>query len=695
LEIILAKSAGFCFGVSKAIELTEKLLEDKDRQIYTMGPIIHNEQVIEKLKEKGLMMAENISDIESGHIVIRTHGITPTQYEDIANNKRLTFSDATCPYVKKIHRLVAEMKAKGMQIIIIGDKNHPEVEGVNGWCGEDAYIVNDKDDVDKLPDSGKPVFVVAQTTITKEKWDELTKQISNRFANIEFRNTICNATGTRQKEAEEISSKVDMMLVIGSKKSSNTSKLFEICSKNCSNTYWIETVDDLSTVDIKNIKNIKKIGITAGASTPDWLIKEVTNKMEELTKQEKEVNFEEEFENSLVTLQSGQVVKGKIIGFNNTEVFVDLGYKSEGIISMDQFSDDPDFDPQKDIKIGEEIDVYINRVDDKEGNVYLSKKKVDRNRNWKKVESAFENKTPIEVKIVEVVKGGLIGKLEGIRIFIPASQVSDNFVNDLNKYLNETITVRIIEYNKKKKRLVGSQRVILEEEKEKKAKETWDNIEVGKEYEGVVKSITDFGVFVDIGGVDGLIHISELSWSKIKHPSEVVKLNDRIKVRVLEFDKEKGKISLGYRKLEDNPWYNAEEKYKVNTIVKGRVVRLVPFGAFINLEENIDGLVHISQISNVRIAKPSDVLKVGQEVEAKVIELDLEKKKIGLSIKEVNPIDPPAAEKKPVAPEKPKKENKKKEEHETGHKEELNITLGDFLNNAEIMNDASNASEDE
>jgi len=674
LEIIIAQSAGFCFGVNKAINLVNQLLDETDEKIYTIGPIIHNEQVVGKLKSRGLCVVNDSSCIKSGHVVIRTHGVAKRQYEDIKNNKEMKFSDATCPYVKKIHKLVAQKNRLGKQVIIIGDRNHPEVQGVNGWADDDAIIVNEKVDVDRLNKSEKPVCVVCQTTITREKWDTLSKLISEKFTDVEFFNTICNATDTRQNEASNIASNVDMMLVIGSSKSSNTHKLYEICSKYCPSTYKIETVGDLPSVDIKKIK---KIGITAGASTPDWLIKEVTDKMEELNKQENEMDIKEAFENSIVSLQSGQIVKGKIIGFNNAEVFVDLGYKSDGIISMEQYSDDPNFDPQTDIKIGEEIDVYINRVDDKEGNVYLSKRKVDRSKNWKKVEEAFENKTPIEVKIAEVVKGGVLAKIQGVRIFIPASHVSDTFVKDLNEYLNKTISIKIIEYNKRKKRLVGSRKVVLEEEKEKMANEVWDSIEVGKEYDGTVKGLTDFGAFVDIGGVDGLIHVSELSWSRIKHPSEVLNVNDTVKVRVLDFDREKGRISLGYRKTEDDPWFNAEEKYKVGNIVKGKVVRLVPFGTFVNLDDNIDGLVHISQISNVRIAKPSDVLKVGQEVEAKVTELDLEKKKIGLSIKEVSPIDP-IVEELPNLP--PKPERKKKDEPVVEHKEDFNLTIGDMIN---------------
>jgi 4-hydroxy-3-methylbut-2-enyl diphosphate reductase len=434
----------------------------------------------------------------------------------------------------------------------------------------------------------------------------------------------------------EIAKTVDMMLVIGSSNSSNTQKLYEICKKFCPETYKIDLPGDLPPVDINKIK---KIGVTAGASTPDFIIKEVIEQMEELNRQENEMSFKEAFENSLVTLRSGTVAKGKIIGFTNTEIFIDLGYKSDGIIPAEEYSDDPDF-KTTDLKVGEEIEVFVKRVNDGEGNVLLSKKAVDSLKSWDVIEEASEKKTELSVKVIDIVNGGAIAIYNGIRLFIPASQISDRYVKDLKEFLKQTLRVRIIDFNKQKKKIVASARIILEEEKQSKKTGIWSEIEVGKQYTGIVKSLMDFGAFVDIGGVDGLVHISELSWKKIKHPSEVFKIGDQVDVFVLDFDKEKSRISLGYRKNTDNPWYNIEEKFKVGDTVRGTVARIVPFGAFIELSEGIDGLVHISQISDMRLNKVSDVLNVGQEVEAKVVELNAEAKKISLSIKEVNPINP-------------------------------------------------------
>jgi 4-hydroxy-3-methylbut-2-enyl diphosphate reductase len=424
------------------------------------------------------------------------------------------------------------------------------------------------------------VCVVAQTTLTKEKWENVIKLLNKKFENILKFDTICSATSDRQTEAAKVAKIVDMMLVVGGTSSSNTQKLYEICKKHCKETYKIETSGDIPPVDIKKIE---KIGITAGASTPEWVIKEVICKMEELNKQGSELSFKEAFESSLVTLNTGDIVKGKIIGFNNSEVFVDLGFKSDGIIAMEEFTDDVDFNPAESIKVGEEIEVFVVRVNDGEGNVQLSKKKIDSIKGWDKLVQAYQNKTPVKVKITEIVKGGAISVTSGIKIFIPASQISNRFVKDINEFSKQVMDIRIIEYNEQKKKFVGSARVLLEEERASKENEIWGNIEIGKKYTGTVKNLMDFGAFVDIGGVDGLIHLSELSWTKVKHPSQVLKLGDKVEVTVLDFDRDKKKISLGYKKAEDNPWNKAASTLNVGDIVKGKVVRLVPFGAFVEL----------------------------------------------------------------------------------------------------------------
>ncbi len=691
MKIILAQTAGFCFGVGNAVRKAYGLLE-KGEKICTLGPIIHNEQVVDDLKSKGAEVIADIKGVPEGtKVIIRAHGVTPDIYEEIRRNN-IQVVDATCPYVGKIHKLVREKHREGMRIVIAGDREHPEVKGVNGWCGNTAFIANDPKDIDSFPQTDETCCLVAQTTVTKEKFEAIYDKLKEKCKNVLKFDTICNATSSRQEETKKIAALSDMMLVIGSRNSSNTQKLYEISKKYCKATYLIETYGDLPPI---NIKEINTLGITAGASTPERTIKEVIEKMEELNKQENEMSFQEAFENSMVTLRSGEIVKGRIIGYNNTEIYVDLGYKSDGIIPVDEYTDDPDFKPESSIKIGDEIEVFIVRVNDGDGNVMLSKKKVDSMKSIDEIEKAYENKTPVTGKVVEVTNGGVVASVNGVRVFIPASQLSERYVKDLNEYLRQTVTIKIVEFNKQKRKIIGSRRVVLAENREQLSEQFWSSIEVGKKYDGVVKSLMDFGAFIDIGGVDGLVHISEMSWTKIKHPSEILKVGDKVQVTVLEFDAEKKRISLSMKKEEDNPWFNAAEKYKVGDVVKGTVVRLVPFGAFIELEKGLDGLVHISQISSVRIAKPGDVLQIGQEVEAKVVEVNVEAKKISLSIKEVSPIDPPSAkaaeiEEKETAP-ADNSEPVVEEEVPTEHKEELTNTIGDALS---VLNDKENDSED-
>lgn len=679
MKIILAKSAGFCFGVNNAIKIAHKLIDNGNEKVYTLGPLIHNEQVILELEQKGVSVLSDVSEAVPGSsVIIRAHGITPEVYEKL-EQKQVKVIDATCPYVHKIHRLVRDKQQEGYTVVIAGDREHPEVIGINGWCGNRAFIAGGPEDIERFTDQCDNCCLVSQTTLTKEKFESIYNKLKEKCKNVVKFDTICNATSSRQEEAEKIAKQSDMVLVIGSRKSSNTQKLFEISKKYCSETYLVETYGDLPPI---NKEKIKTLGITAGASTPERIIKEVIERMDELNKQENELSFEEAFESSMVSLRSGEIVKGRIIGYNNAEIYVDLGYKSDGIIPIDEYTDDPDFKPETSIKIGDEIEVFIVRVNDGEGNVMLSKKRVDSIRSIDTIEEAYENKTPVTGKVVEVTNGGVVASVKGVRVFIPASQISERYVKDLNEYMRQTVTVRIVEFNKQKHKIVGSQRVILSENREKNETEFWNNVEVGKKYDGVVKNLMDFGAFVDIGRVDGLVHVSELSWSKVKHPSEVLKVGDKVQVTVLEFDRDKKRISLGLRKEEDNPWFSAAEKYKVGDIVKGTVVRLVPFGAFVELEKGLDGLVHISQISNVRIAKPGDVLQIGQEIEAKVVEVNVESKKISLSIKEVNPIDPAPAAAQTKAGEKPAGENAE-EAIPSEHKEALSNTIADAINTTE------------
>jgi len=669
-EIILAKTAGFCFGVDNAVKLAFRTLSENPGNTCVLGEIIHNRQVLERMEQQGVRVVQDPGQLNNGdHVVIRAQGIGEDIYKEL-KNRNVIIHDATCPFVKRIHNLVREKHAEGCTIIIVGDRNHPEIIGINGWCGNKAYVVSSTEEVEDLPDFTNCVCVVAQTTMRPEKYNEIYDFIKKKFANTLKFDTICNATEVRQREAREISGTVDIMIVIGGKNSSNTQKLYEICSEKCPLTYKIETVAELPPLDIKNINTI---GITAGASTPDWVIKEVIETMEEMmNKHEYEKSFEEAFEESEVnSLRAGEVVKGHIIGYNPNEVFVNLGYKADGTIPMEEFLDDPDFDPERDLKEGDEILVYITKVNDGEGNVSLSKKKVDLMVGMEEIEEAFNEKKPLEAVVKEVVNGGVVANYKGVRVFIPASQIAEHFVKDLNEFLNKKVKFEILEMSKNKRRVVGSRKNVLEKEKAKKLEEFWSTVEVGKEYTGTVKSLTNFGAFVDLGAVDGLIHLSELSWKKINKPSDVLKVGQKVTVRILGFDREKQKVSLGYKKPEDNPWFNIEKKYSVGDVVEGKIIRLVPFGAFVELEEGVEGLVHISQISNVHLAKPDEVLSVGQVVKMKVLEVNPELKKISLSIRDVEPIDP-------VRNNNDSAENQE-EEVPTAHVEEMKTTIADII----------------
>ncbi|MDK2799925.1 MAG: hypothetical protein PWP27_1213 [Clostridiales bacterium] len=686
MELIVGETAGFCFGVNRAIDTVYKNVEHPNKQvktkIYTLGPIIHNQQVVEDLTSKGIDVINSIDDIKDNNVkvIIRTHGISKKIYNDL-ETKSFEYIDATCPYVKKIHKIVEKYYNDGYSIIIVGDSQHPEVVGINGWCNNSAIIINSLDNTKENFKCTDKTCVVAQTTINREKWDKITQYIKQKCPEALIFDTICSATNLRQAEAEEIAKKVDIMIVIGGKHSSNTQKLAQICRCFCKNTYHIETFEELP----QNLNYFnKKVGITAGASTPAWIIKEVINKMTEKEKlqteqnngqtNESEMTFAEAFEKSLVTLNTGDVVKGNVIAVSDNEVVVDLGYKSDGIVHANELTSDPSITPKDIVQVGDEIEVFVVRVDDGEGNVLLSKRKVDFIKGWETIESVYKNKTTVKGKVIEVVNGGIIVLVNEIRIFVPASQVSDRFVSNLNVFLNQNVSLQIIDLNTKKRRAVGSIRAVIEKEREKKEKEFWSSIEIGKKYTGVVKKITDFGAFVDLGVVDGLIHISELSWTKIKHPSEILNEGDTAEVYVLDFDKEKNRISLGFKKAEDNPWEIAKSKFNVGDVVKCKVVRLVPFGAFVELIPGVDGLIHISQISNKRIGKPADVLSIGQEVEAKIIEVDIESQKISLSIRELLANEESVMEDNVTV-----SEEKKADVLPNEYKEDVKITIGDVI----------------
>lgn len=637
-RITLAASAGFCFGVKRAVDIALTMKEKYNSKVYTLGPLIHNNDVVDFLKENLIFPIEldSISSLkENDTIIIRSHGVS----EEILNflkKNNFNIVDATCPYVENIHKKVEKYYKLGYNIIIVGDKNHPEVIGINGWCNDSALIFKNGEDVVSIP---RKVCVVAQTTERQSTWEEVLTSIISSSKEIIAFNTICSATQVRQESAEELSKKVDAMVVIGGFNSSNTTKLYEICKKNCENTIHVENLLGIPDDFIKS-ERIRSIGVTAGASTPDWIIKEAISKMNDNTYLTKEENPNEQaafMEKNDVQIIVGRVIKGEIISINEKEAFVNIGYKADGYLQKKEVSRDESVKLNSLFKIGDVIDVkIINRKDD-EGNIVLSTLEMETAEASKLLKEAFESKNPIAVIVKKVVNGGLICSLKGLRVFVPASHIELDYVENLDSYLGRELKVTIIEFDDSNRnvKIIGSRRLILQKNLEEKQLEVWDTLETGQIVDAIVKRLTDFGAFASVDGVDGLIHVSEISWAKVNKPSNYLRIGDVIKVYILEIDKQNKKLSLSMKKLIQNPWIDLLDKYPLESIVKCKVVRFTNFGAFVELESGVDGLIHISEISHKHIEKISEILKIGQEVKAKIVEVNEEMKKISLSIKQV------------------------------------------------------------
>lgn len=649
-KIIVAESAGFCFGVNRAINILYKLI-DENKPACTLGPIIHNMQMVNELREKGVRTIDKISEAkENETIVIRSHGV-PQSIVDEINERHLNYIDATCPFVSKIHKIVSETDDDSI-VIIAGDKNHPEVQGIMGHCKSKCYTFKNQEELQELfsiisQKNYKTIKIVAQTTFDLKEWEKSLKSLKNVYTNTKIFDTICNATSIRQREAANISKSVDLMFVIGDKHSSNSFKLYSICSSNCENTFFIETADELP---LEMVKKADSIGVTAGASTPARIIKEVLDKMSEVNTSsvnENELSFEEMLEESLKSMNTNERVMGTVMSIApNGDVSVDVGRKQAGFIPKDEISYDPTVTAQDVLKVGDEIELLIMKTNDQEGTIMLSKKRVDAQKNWEELEALNGSDEIFTGKVIEAVNGGIIVMLKDNRVFIPASQATLSKDEDPSALVGKEVQYRLLEVSRKgrRKRAIGSIKSVLKEKRAEEKAKLLETLAVGNHYKGVVKSLTSYGAFVDIGGVYGMIHISELSWSRIKHPSEVVNVGDEVEVYVKDINEETKKISLGYKKEEDNPWFILKNEYPVGSVVKCKIVGLTTFGAFANIIPGIDGLIHISQIANKRIDKPQDVLSVGQEVEAKIIAIDFDKKRVSLSMRALLPEEADKAE---------------------------------------------------
>ncbi len=632
MSVTVAKTAGFCFGVRRAVNLAEQQA-GKNGAIYAYGEIIHNMHEIRRLEECGVRTAQTLEEIPDGaKVLIRAHGVPRTVYDTLAAKNCEVF-DATCPFVQKIHRIVDRESRDGRLIVILGSAGHPEVVGIQGWCGESVVLEGEEQaraftEQPEMVD--RPLAVVAQTTVNRAIWNISVGLIKKRCTNLKIFDTICKATDERQSEARLLAGASDQMIVIGDKKSSNTKRLYEISRSLCKNVLYIEDAAELTT---QELCRDGRVGITAGASTPAWIIKEVSNMMSEETKIENGEDFAAMLEESFKTLNTGEKVTGTVVAVSTTDVQVDLGVKHTAYIPVSELSDDPNYDVAANIHPGDEIEAVVVRVNDGEGTVTLSKKRVDQLKGWETIEKAYEEHTVVEGTIVEENRGGVVATAFGVRVFIPASQTGVPKDQPMSQLVKTKQSFYITEINRQRKRVVGSIRQIQQEARKAAAEKIWSTIEVGNEYEGTVKSLTSYGAFVDIGGVDGMVHISELSWGRIKHPSEVVNVGDKVKVFVIGLDKENKKISLGYKREEDNPWNVFKSKYGVGDVAEVKILKFMPFGAFAEIVPGVDGLIHISQIADHRIAKPEDVLEVGQQVEAKIIDINDEKKKVSLSIR--------------------------------------------------------------
>ncbi|HZK44317.1 MAG TPA: bifunctional 4-hydroxy-3-methylbut-2-enyl diphosphate reductase/30S ribosomal protein S1 [Syntrophomonadaceae bacterium] len=694
VQAVLAKNAGFCSGVKRAFEIANTSLTDETNW-HCLGPLVHNDLVIEYFENLGLSTIENLEGIssENNGVIIRSHGVSPDIIKT-AEDKSLVIKDATCPLVKRVHDIVVELVKEEYSIVIYGANSHPEVKGILGWCGNKATVIETFDDANNYPRQ-KKIALVSQTTRDEKDFFAVANILLSKASEVRVFNTICSATRKRQEAARNLAKEVELMLVIGDKKSSNTTTLFNECVETGVKTYLIQNMSD---IEDKWLKGVSKIGITAGASTPDWIIKEVFDRMTdyeenenqdqatnletedqatnletedqetnletedqvtELETEEQETNLEtedqvtepetqlENNEESFAKLEAemagmespgrGDVIKGTVIQVLDDEVMVDVGGKSEGVIPRREISTTDVESCKEEVNVGDEIEVLVLKWDS-DGTILLSKKKVDSLKVLDKLEEDYKANGLISGTVVDVVKGGLLVDV-GIIAFLPASHVDVGYVKDLGEYKGKTFDFKIIEFNRNKRRgsqIVISRKEIVEAEKAKLREEFWNSIEEGQTRQGRVKRIVDYGAFIDLGGYEGLLHVSELEHRRVNHPSDILTEGEDLEVFILGIDNEKQRVSLSRKALLKSPWETIIENNFEGDIIEGTVVRIAPFGAFIELVPGVDGLVHISQLADYRVEKPEDVVQVGDKISVKIISLDLEEKKIGLSLKQVS-----------------------------------------------------------
>ncbi|MGI6684834.1 MAG: bifunctional 4-hydroxy-3-methylbut-2-enyl diphosphate reductase/30S ribosomal protein S1 [Bacillota bacterium] len=667
MQVVVAKNAGFCFGVKRALQYAEDAAK-RFGKVYSLGPLIHSPQEVKRLCEKGIISVDDLDQIKGNYVIIRSHGVKPEVFS-LAEEKNINVIDATCPFVKRAQSYAKELAENGYSVVVVGDKNHPEVEGIVGWSYNTALVIENPEEAENIP-LGDKIGVIAQTTQPDQNFQQVVEVLKKRKGHLLVYNTICHATAERQESVLALAKEVDLVLVIGGLNSANTKKLARISSETGTPTYHIEEAKD---INLSWLNGKKKVGVTAGASTPDWIIKEVLQKMMEITDQEErtevtaneetekiteerpqndlpveetveesaeeetqassEPSFAEAYDKDIKRVRRGERILGTIVQVRDTEVLVDVGGKSEGVIPRSELSTYEAENIHDALKVGDQIEVLVLKRENDEGHPVLSKRRVDQEKNWEKLNNAMETDTYVTGKVIDVVKGGLLADV-GVRGFIPASLVELGFVEDLKPYVGRELRLKVIECDRSSNKLVLSQKAVLQEEALKRKQETWDKISEGQTVKGIVRRLTNFGAFVDIGGVDGLLHVSEMAWYRVNHPSDVLKVDDELEVYILALDRDNEKISLGLKQLLPNPWDRVAEKYPVGAIVDAKVVRTAPFGAFLQLEPGVEGLAHISQLAHHRVGKTEDVVSPGDEVKVKVLGVDQDAKRISLSIKE-------------------------------------------------------------
>lgn len=668
MKIIVAKNSGFCNGVRRSVDLANKASE-KNIKTYTLGPLVHNPTQVKMLEEKGIgVIDENEAlNLKNSQIIIRSHGVSEKLKDDLRKNSNEVI-DATCPVLINIYKKIKEKEKEGYTIIIIGDKDHPEIKAMASYVNN-GIIIKNETEAKNITNMSK-LYVVSQTTNRIDFFENIAHELEKTNDDVVIENTICNATRLRQEACKSLSKEVDCMIVVGGFNSSNTNKLYQIAQKYCKNVKRIETVKDLP---LQKLSNFNIIGVIAGASTPDQVIEEVVNRMDDLTNEE----LMNSIEDSMKKIYPRDVINGTIIDVKDDEVFVDIQYRADGIVKLDEMSEEQRENPKDHFEIGQEVEVYVIKLDDGEGNVALSTRRVEGMKNWKTLREAFENEQTVEGEITGANKGGLTARVMGINGFVPASQIAPYFVKNFKKFVGEHWDLKIISIDERKNRLVLSRKDIVEE----KLDEQWDELEEGQVITGKVARLTDFGAFVEIGSLDGLLHVSDISWTRVEHPRDVLNIGDDIEVKILKLNKEKNRISLGRKQLLEKPFAEFANEHEVGDVITGKVVNLLDFGAFVEVSEGVEGLIHVSEISWDHVEKPSDELNVGDEVEVKILSIDPEEEKIGLSIKALKEA-PERSERKPRRNFEENKNRSNAKAKRKAEKKESNNEFGDNdLNN--------------